>query len=451
MWPGSYLRRSIRARFVTVVAVVLLPLIAILVASLILIDVATKALRAPVDEIRTEFIPITEQYRAVLRAQQELHSSNLYEFRDPDRFRRFATDIDATFMRLQAIEVDVEEEAELIDRADLQWRDLKAMGEELFEMDAAVADEELARVLVTFDARTAEFFDTIQLLQETVLDEIAAQPAILEETSGRIVAGMLVLLGIAIFLVVGTFIWVLRSILGPLRVLRDAADRQGAGDLTQRVSLPYRDEIGSLGDSFNATADRLETNLIELEELAIRDDLTGLFNRREFARRLNDEEIQRAHRYGRPLSLLILDLDNLKAINDDHGHLAGDQALRDVARSVDVQVRPVDFVARYGGDEFVVMGTEADDAEALTIAERIRGSVAGSPIRLESGQYVNMSISIGIATFPDDAGTAGDLMLAADTALYRAKSAGRDQVRQAASTPASAATPPTTATDPASP
>lgn len=200
--------------------------------------------------------------------------------------------------------------------------------------------------------------------------------------------------------------------------------------MTQRVSLPYRDEIGSLGDSFNATADRLETNLIELEELAVLDELTGLFNQREFARRPNDEEIQRAHRYERPLSLLILDLDNLKAINDEHGHLAGDQALNDLARSVDGQVRPGDFVARYGGDEFVVMATEADVVEAVTIAERIRRSVAGSPIRLDSGEYVNMSVSIGIATFPEDAGTAGNLMLADDTALYRAKAAGRDQVRQ---------------------
>ena len=219
----------------------------------------------------------------------------------------------------------------------------------------------------------------------------------------------------------GAFIWVLRSIFGPLTALRDAADRLGAGDLSQRVSLPYHDEIGRLGDSFNATADRLETNLIELEELVVCDELTGLFNRREFSRRLNDEEIQRAHRYGRPLSLLILDLDNLKAINDEHGHLAGDQALNDVARSVDGQVRPGDFVARYGGDEFVVMATEADADEAVTIAERIRRSVAGSPIRLDSGEYVNMSVSIGIATFPEDAGTAGDLMLAVDTALYRAK------------------------------
>jgi diguanylate cyclase (GGDEF)-like protein len=94
------------------------------------------------------------------------------------------------------------------------------------------------------------------------------------------------------------------------------------------------------------------------------------------------------------------------------------------------------------------MATEADAEEAVTIAERIRRSVAGSPIRLDSGEYVSMSVSIGIATFPEDAGTAGDLMLAADTALYRAKAAGRDQVRQADSTPGSAATSPPTPTDP---
>lgn len=449
MWPFHILRRSIRARFVTIIAVGLLPLIAILIASLLSINAATVALRQPADEIRTEFIPITEQYRAVLRAQQELHSSNLYEYRDPDKFQQFASDIDATFLRLQAIEVDMADEAELIDRAERQWRELKAMGEDLFEMAPGAADEELAAMLVIFDEGSAEFFDTIQLLQDSVLDEISAQPTRLEVTSNRIVAGMLVVLVIALSLGVGAFIWVLRSIFGPLTALRDAADRLGAGHLSQRVSIPYHDEIGRLGDSFNSTADRLETNLIELEELVVRDELTGLFNRREFFRRLNDEEIQRAHRYGGPLSLLILDLDNLKVINDEHGHLAGYQALNDVARSVDGQVRQGDFVARYGGDEFVVMAPEADADEAVTIAERIRCSVAGSPIWLDSGEYVNMSVSIGIgiATFPEDAGTADDLMLAADTALYRAKAAGRDQVRQAASTPGSAATSPPTPTE----
>ena len=445
MWPVEKLHRSIRARFVTVIAVGLLPLVAILIASLISINAATKALREPIDEIRTEFIPITEQYRAVLRAQQELHSNNLYEYRDPDKFMQFAGDVDATFTRLRAVEVDTLEEGELLDQAEQQWLGVKAMGEELFKMGPGLSEEERATLLVTFDERSAEFFDTIQLLQNAILDEISAQPAKLQETSKRIVVGMLVMLSVALVLVVGTFIWVLRSILGPLNSLREVADRLGAGDLTQRVSIPYRDEIGSLGESFNATADRLETNMIELEELAIRDDLTGLFNRREFARRLNDEEVQRAHRYGRPLSLLILDLDNLKAINDEHGHLAGDQALREVARSVAGQVRPVDFVARYGGDEFVVMATETDGAEALTIAERVRSSVTEGPIRLGSEEYVNMSVSIGIATFPDDAESAGDLMLAADTALYQAKAAGRDQVRQASST----STPPSVSTEPA--
>ena len=448
MWPFNILRRSIRARFVTVIAVGLLPLIAALIALVLSVNAATVALRVPVEEIRSEFIPITEQYRAVLRAQQELHARNLYDYRDPDKFRQFASDVDATFVRLRAIEFDMTEEAELVDTAHEQWQELRAMGEEVFKMAPDIADEELTTMVATFDERSAELFDTIRLIQEAMLDEISAQPAGLEVTANRIVTVLLGVLVVALFLGVGAFIWVLRTIIGPLTALREVADRLGAGDLSQRVSLPYRDEIGRLGDSFNATADRLETNLIEREELAVRDELTGLFNRREFARRLNDEEIQRAYRYGRPLSLLILDLDNLKAINDEHGHLAGDQALRDVARSVDGQVRPVDFVARYGGDEFVVMATEADAEEAVTIAERIRRSVAGSTIRLDSGEYVNMSVSIGIATFPEDAGTAGDLMLAADTALYRAKAAGRDQVRQAASTPGSAATSSPTPTDP---
>jgi two-component system, cell cycle response regulator len=441
MWPITTLRGSIRARLIAGLAIGLIPLIAALVASLLSINAATVALQEPVDEIRDEFLPVTAQYRAALRAQQELHSINLYEHRDPDKFRQFAGDVDATFERLKTVEFDKVDEAELVDRAEQQWRELKVLGEAIFKMPTA-SDDDLPGMLVAFDERSAQFFDTIQLLQDSVLDEIADRPTRLELTSNRIVAGMLVVLVIALVSGVGVFVWVLRSILGPLTVLTEAADRVGAGDLTQRVNLPYRDEIGRLGETFNATVDRLETNLIELEELSVRDDLTGLFNRREFSRRLYEQEIPRARRYERPVSLLILDLDNLKAVNDEHGHPAGDEALRLLARSITDRVRPVDTVARYGGDEFVVMAPETDAPEALAMAERIRDTVASGPVRLPFGKYSGLSVSIGIATFPADADTAEDLVRVADGALYQAKSSGRDQVRHADRPPASAATPP---------
>jgi len=158
----------------------------------------------------------------------------------------------------------------------------------------------------------------------------------------------------------------------------------------------------------------------ELE--AITDGLTGLYNHRYLQVRL-DEEIVRARLEEEPLSVLFIDLDEFKAFNDSRGHKAGDEVLRRVARAVEKRTRRVDLVARYGGDEFVVALLGTDMADALDTAERIR-----SQIRIEGTSDDAISVSIGVATFPDDAGSKAELLDKADWAMYVAKRAGRDRV-----------------------
>jgi diguanylate cyclase (GGDEF)-like protein len=158
----------------------------------------------------------------------------------------------------------------------------------------------------------------------------------------------------------------------------------------------------------------------ELE--AITDGLTGLYNHRYLQVRL-DEEIERAREEEQALSVLFIDLDEFKVFNDSCGHKAGDEVLRRVARAIEKRTRRVDLVARYGGDEFVValLGTGA--ADAAETAERIRES-----IRVENANDGAISVSIGVATFPGDAGSKAELLDKADWAMYVAKRAGRDRV-----------------------
>ena len=233
--------------------------------------------------------------------------------------------------------------------------------------------------------------------------------------------------GLGVAIVVGSAL--ARSILSPLGVLEAGAARFGAGDRSYRVSLATRDELEQLGHAFNAMAENLAKSQKMLEELSALDGLTGLFNYREFHRRLA-EEAQRSWRYDRPFSLLILDIDGFKGVNDTYGHLAGDEALRGIAVLIRREVRPVDEVARYGGEEFAILLPETPAPGAFAMAERIRDIVATQPITIAPGRTVGLTVSIGVATYPHDADSEEKLIGAADQALYAAKNAGRNRVCQ---------------------
>ena len=168
----------------------------------------------------------------------------------------------------------------------------------------------------------------------------------------------------------------------------------------------------------------------ELEEMAIRDSLTGLFNRRELSRAL-EEELERAKRYERPLALLWIDFDHFKDVNDNWGHAAGDAVLCSVSRILQDSVRSVDVVGRFGGEEFVIVLPEMGQEEAIDTAERLRQKVRNKPVFLDSGHNVPVTISIGVAVYPVHGHTRDMLSAAADKAMYQAKMQGRDCVAMA--------------------
>lgn len=176
-----------------------------------------------------------------------------------------------------------------------------------------------------------------------------------------------------------------------------------------------------------------------LSQLAVTDGLTGLYNHRHLHERLV-LEVERSSRNGLPLSLLMLDVDQFKQYNDRHGHPEGDEVLRQLARLMTDDRRINDLCARYGGEEFCILLVDTAKAVAGQVAERLRAAVAGHPFPHAGSQPGGkISISVGVATFPDDAGSATELVRAADGALYQAKRSGRDRVvlagAAAASTP----------------
>jgi diguanylate cyclase (GGDEF)-like protein len=236
--------------------------------------------------------------------------------------------------------------------------------------------------------------------------------------SALLILGLVVLVGLLAFLAS-------MLITRPLVRLSEAAARVAAGDLS--IELPpsgSSGEVGYLTRALNTMVTRLreKEGQSELEKLSLTDALTGLYNRRHLMGTLATE-VQRSRRQRRAFTVLLADVDKFKQYNDTHGHLAGDAALVKIAEVFRRTTRAVDCVARYGGEEFVVMLLECPIATAALVAERIRARIADTD--LGEGK---LTVSIGLAEYPDGGDTPEELIATADAAMYKAKSGGRNQI-----------------------
>lgn len=243
--------------------------------------------------------------------------------------------------------------------------------------------------------------------------------------SALLILGLVVLVGLLAFL---ASVLITR----PVVRLSEAAARIAAGDLAADLPpMSSSGEVGYLTRAFTTVVTRLRERegQSELEKLSLTDALTGLYNRRHLMGTLATE-VQRSRRLRRSFTVLLADVDKFKQYNDSHGHLAGDTALVKIAEVFRRMTRAVDCVARYGGEEFVVMLLECPIATAPIVAERIRARVAEQD--LGEGR---LTVSIGLAEYPDGGDTPEELIATADAAMYQAKSSGRNQVVVASATP----------------
>jgi len=271
-----------------------------------------------------------------------------------------------------------------------------------------------------------------------VIAEISAEAAYMQVRRFRDVA--LLVIAFLLVAVTAAAYRLGRLIARPLDRLTKAAGEVAAGDLTVDLpAAPGGGEIGYLTDVFNhmvyrlrdgrAELDRINETLIkkneELELLSTTDSLTGLSNHRSLMKRL-DDEVTRFRKEKRGFSVLVGDVDHFKQYNDAFGHPAGDEVLQTIAEIMRDSTRKVDCCARYGGEEFVIVLPDTAAADALDTAEHIRARVAAKKF---NGR--KMTLSIGVATFPEDADDAEAIIAVADEALYQAKREGRDRTVRA--------------------
>ncbi len=217
--------------------------------------------------------------------------------------------------------------------------------------------------------------------------------------------------------------WLLYPIISQQKLL-------GVAHWTRSASIPFSPDDAAMLEALVPHVGLAVENLRarnQMRELAATDGLTGLYNHRR-VRELLREEMRRAERYNRPLSVLMVDVDGFKSFNDAYGHPSGDELLRTVAHLLRSGVRTVDRIGRYGGEEFIIVMPETHKDDAFLLAERLRSAMEQRAFMLVAGEEIHRTVSVGVASYPEDGLNPQEVISRADEALYRAKNSGRNRV-----------------------
>lgn len=414
---------SLRTRFLFAMGIVFIPLVVVAVGANAFLGNTAGALNQIVEQ------PVYK-LQATSRLQNQIRKTSALarDFADTRRFaQRAQFETEAAVVETMFVEVLSKpflgsQEHALLNNARRDWKESTVLADAIFSASAPRA------ALHQLDQRVNQIMFMLEQAHDIHYSEIGAQRAKINAAENRHRTIIVIAVSVGLLMAVVGAILLARSVLKPLREFEKGMVRFSNDDLSYRLPLQNQDEIGRLAREFNTMAEKLMQQQHKLEELSVRDGLTGLYNRRELEKRLH-EEVQRVRRYQRPLSVMMLDIDHFKSVNDRYGHQAGDEVLISVADLIQLNVRPVDLACRYGGEELTVILPETDEQGAHMVAERIRGMVANSITTTPQGDLLQVTVSIGFATFPRHGDTAADLIHAADQALYLAKQEGRNLVR----------------------
>jgi diguanylate cyclase (GGDEF)-like protein len=422
-------RRSLRANLVMGVVSMLLPWVMfVLLGMKLLYPQVIGAFENVVQKTSADVHAVVGLQSLVLKAAMPANDYLIHG--DPVELRNFARlrrEADKTFEAILGNYSGLPVQQDTVRSAREEWQKATLIAEALLALPHPVGDAAAARDMQRMGAHienTHELLDRIHgLAQQRSMEQLVQASAVMRQVMFLIAA----IFSVALAMAAVSGFGLARAILVPLRALEEGASRLGAGDLSQRVEVDGQDELRQLAGTFNAMAERLEKSQAALEELSTHDGLTGLYNHREFQRWL-DEEAGRHHRYGRQFSLLMLDIDHFKRVNDTLGHQAGDAVLKGMSELMGRQARAIDRVCRYGGEEFTVILPETDLDAAAHVAERLRAAVEAQPFDVNADAPLRITVSIGVASFPAHADSAQALVAAADAAMYAAKQGGRNRI-----------------------
>lgn len=429
MIPQRQSRLSLRSRLILWQFVVLAPLLlAMMFHQFYLMPRYHKPLLKIAEEITQEVLQIKSLQLVLLTSAMPVNDYLIHGNRlEINNFAWQRHRVDEDFSAIRIALFGEDQKRQLVESAWQEWGQAKTLADELLGIVDPVGKPELGAKMERFDQHIDAASTTLEAFYKLARHEI--NMALLNASTAHVKSENLTIASFILALVFSALLGkaLTHSILRDLKSLYVGASQVADGQFDQKVHAGGFHELEELSDAFNAMAAKLQVHDAALQDMATHDVLTGLGNRRAFDMRL-EEEWQRAKRYGHPLSLLMLDIDHFKRVNDTHGHPAGDAVLRKLGATINSVVRPVDYVFRYGGEEFVVLMPETHGNGALSLAERIRQAVAATSFGIKPHKNIYLTLSIGVATCPGSADTKEALVTAADHTLYQAKQSGRNRV-----------------------
>lgn len=416
---------SLRQQIMLAAFSMLLPLIILAVSGYYIYLSTVDSFDAVQDDVFLQVLPTGELrellYQVSLPVTNHLISSNREE---REKYEKLKQQLDMIFKDLLVAKFDEPgySNMKILRRAREEWQTAVIHADELVFYRDQISESEATQLFNEFDKHHGMAIDRVVIFQQNANQAIVNKRSKVERQLENVRFIGIVSLAAAFLFSILIASFFIRNVVAPLQVVEMGAEKFGEGDFHHRLDIDSGNELGKLATTFNSMADKLE-------EIATRDSLTGLLNKKEILRILA-AELKRAQRHAASVSVMMLDLDYFKAINDTYGHQAGDTVLRTAAELIEKHVRGIDYVGRYGGEEILIVLPTTSETESVEIAERIRRSLETTPIAVSESEYKNLTVSIGVAIFPADGETETTLLSRADQALYQAKGAGRNQVRR---------------------
>jgi two-component system cell cycle response regulator len=411
---------SLRSRLVAANLAMLLPLLILTAVSYITFERIMLSFDEVLTDSLQELKPITQLEYNILSATTPLHGYLIHGTRDElKEFKEIAGRVDLLFYSVQQLKSLKQEQQVILQGVEKEWKDNLRLADKIMAYRPPFKPES-AVMMELFDLRLKKINQKLRVVRDYVDQEIIALNESAKQRHRKSSHIYMIIFLVSTLVAISIGILMGRTITRPLKNLEKAANEFSTGNMAYRIGSSSNDEIGRLSRTFDQMAQ-------EIQSLVIHDPLTDLLNKREFEKRL-EHEIARAKRYHKTLALLMVDIDHFKNVNDKYGHQVGDIVLRLVSSIVNNQTRSIDHVARYGGEELVLVLPEVSKQLALKKAEQIRQSIEIENFFYNEHEHLNITISIGVATFDEDARESTQLVAAADKALYSAKRHGRNRV-----------------------
>ncbi len=419
---GSFLsavRLSLRWRFYLGFGAVVATLLALLSGAVLSLDTVGERFRTLVNGPVEEML-VTKDLRArILGLGFVVH--HYVSDEDPlytQQYRQRVQEVELALERLLGRSDLTPAQVDLLREAQRQWGVFKGMVRELHEQRGALDHARLSERLDDLAAYLTRIAHTLDRVTDESVERLHAEVQWSAELRQKAVAVLASLFVGGLVLALTTGAGLLRTVVAPLRELEDCVDCLGGG----RLPAPR----GGVGD-LQEVSGRIQRVARVLEQESAHDPLTGLYSFRAF-HEAAEREIHRANRYNRPFALVLVDIDDFRHVNETFGYLAGDSVICSVAARIQSHVRPTDVAARYGGEEIALLLAETDEEGALETAERIRRTVSETPLNMGEARTLRVTVSVGVALFPDDAEDLASLLQAAGEALRAAQASGKNRV-----------------------